>query len=123
MAYNLLVVDDSKVLRSVIIRTIRMSGLDVGEIQQAGDGGEALKILENSWVDMILADIHMPGMNGVELLKRLKEHPTFKTIPVLVISSDSAEERIQEMLSLGALNYLKKPFTPEGLRDMLEQYL
>lgn len=123
MAYNVLIVDDSSVLRKVIIRTINMSGFDVGEIYQAENGADALEKLEANWVDLILADINMPVMNGVELLKRVKAHETLGSIPFLVISSDGAESRVQEMMDLGAKDYLKKPFKPEQLKQLLENYL
>ena len=123
MAYNVLVVDDSSVMRKVIIRTINMSGFDVGEIVQAGNGQEALTELEGNWIDLILADINMPVMSGVELLRRVQENENYRSIPFLVISSDGAEARVQEMIALGARDFLKKPFKPEQLKKLLESYL
>ena len=80
-------------------------------------------MLERNWVDVILAGINMPRMNGEELLGRLEKHELFRTIPVIVVSTDSTDSRIERMLALGARGYVRKPFQPETLRSELERVL
>jgi two-component system, chemotaxis family, chemotaxis protein CheY len=123
MAYSVLIVDDSPVMRSFIRRVIGLSGFEVGECFEASDGEEALAELREHRVDVILTDINMPKMNGEEFLKRLEQQGTLKSVPALVISTDATKNRILRMLSLGAEGYLTKPFPPESLREELERIL
>ena len=123
MAYSVLIVDDSPVMRTFIRRVLTLSGFEVGECTEAGNGEEALAMLSTHRVDVILTDINMPRMNGEELLRRLAADGILKTIPALVISTDATKERILRMLALGAEGYMSKPFTPEGLREELERVL
>jgi two-component system chemotaxis response regulator CheY len=123
MAYSVLIVDDSPVMRTFIRRVLNVSGFEVGECLEAGNGEEALAQLSVHRVDVILTDINMPGMNGEELLRRLAVDGTLKTTPTIVISTDATNERIVRMIELGAQGYMSKPFTPEGLRDELERVL
>ncbi len=123
MAYSVLIVDDSPVMRSFIRRVLTLSGFEVGECMEAGNGEEALAQLSAHRVDVILTDINMPGMNGEELLRKLGADGVLKNIPALVISTDATKERILRMLSLGAEGYMSKPFTPETLREELERVL
>jgi two-component system chemotaxis response regulator CheY len=123
MAYSVLIVDDSPVMRSFIRRVLTLSGFEVGECMEAGNGEEALAQLGAHRVDVILTDINMPGMNGEELLRKLATDGTLKHIPALVISTDATKERILRMLALGAEGYMSKPFTPEVLREELERVL
>jgi two-component system chemotaxis response regulator CheY len=123
MAYSVLIVDDSPVMRSFIRRVLGLSGFEVGECMEAGNGEEALAQLSAHRVDVILTDINMPGMNGEELLRKLGADGVLKTIPAVVISTDATNERILRMIALGAEGYMSKPFTPETLRDELERVL
>jgi two-component system, chemotaxis family, chemotaxis protein CheY len=123
MAYSVLIVDDSPVMRSFIRRVLALSGFEVGECTEAGNGEEALALLSTHRVDVILTDINMPRMNGEELLLRLEADGVLKNIPALVISTDATKERILRMLALGAEGYMSKPFTPETLREELERVL
>jgi two-component system, chemotaxis family, chemotaxis protein CheY len=123
MAYSVLIVDDSPVMRSFIRRVLRLSGFEVGECMEAGDGAEALATLGVHRVDVILTDINMPGMNGEELLRRLCAEGVLKRTPAVVISTDATNERIVRMIELGAQGYMSKPFTPETLREELERVL
>ncbi len=123
MAYSVLIVDDSPVMRSFIRRVLALSGFEVGECTEAGNGEEALAQLSAHRVDVILTDINMPRMNGEELLQRLEADGVLKRIPALVISTDATKERILRMLALGAEGYMSKPFTPETLREELERVL
>jgi two-component system chemotaxis response regulator CheY len=123
MAYSVLIVDDSPVMRSFIRRVLALSGFEVGECMEAGNGIEALTQLSAHRVDVILTDINMPGMNGEELLRRLGADGVLKTTPAVVISTDATNERIVRMIELGAQGYMSKPFTPETLREELERVL
>ena len=123
MTYSVLIVDDSPVMRSFIRRVLGLSGFELGECLEAGNGEEALAQLSAHRVDIILTDINMPGMNGEELLRRLGADGTLKTTPAIVISTDATNERIVRMIQLGAQGYMSKPFTPETLRDELERVL
>jgi two-component system chemotaxis response regulator CheY len=123
MRLSFLIVDDSPAMRSFIRRVLNLSGIEVSECYQAGDGVEALSVLEREWVDLILTDINMPGMNGEEFVRRLEAHELWKTIPVIVVSTDSTETRIRSMQLLGARGYVKKPFTPEDIRAEIERVI
>ena len=123
MSYNVLIVDDSPAMRSFVRRVLDVSGIDVGACWQAGDGQEALRLLHDQWVDIVLTDINMPTMDGEQLLHRLAEDDVLRTVPVLVISTDSTDGRVQRMLTLGAKGYVAKPFSPEMLRAELEKAL
>ncbi len=123
MSYNILVVDDSAIVRQMVVKTIKMSGLDVGTFYQAGNGLEALKVLEKEWVDIVFADIHMPEMNGIELVEKMSEDNLLVSIPVVIVSSDHSQARIDELKARGIRAYMKKPFRPEGLRDIIDDVL
>jgi|WetSurMetagenome_2_1015567.scaffolds.fasta_scaffold431155_2 two-component system, chemotaxis family, chemotaxis protein CheY len=120
MAYRVLIVDDSPTMRSFIRRVIEISGFDCGLCLEAANGEAALRVLEVDSVDLILTDINMPTMNGEQFMRRLAADERLRSIPVLVVSTDRSEHRIQQMLALGAKGYLPKPFTPEALREELE---
>jgi two-component system, chemotaxis family, chemotaxis protein CheY len=123
MAFSVLIVDDSPAMRSFIRRVMEISGLETSLCLEASDGAEALEVLERSWVDVVLTDINMPRMGGEQLLRRLHESELLRTLPVIVVSTDSTEVRMRQMLELGARGYVKKPFTPEMLRQEIETVL
>ena len=123
MAFSVLIVDDSPVMRGFIRRVMTLSGFEVGDCLEASDGEEALARLRDHSVDVILTDINMPKMNGEELLRRLEEDSRLRSVPTLVISTDATKARILKMLSLGAEGYMTKPFSPEALRVELERVL
>lgn len=119
MSLNILVVDDSKSMRSVIKKVIQICDFDVGSMFEAGDGREAIEVVESNWVDLIFSDIHMPNMDGIEFLKRLKQDDLLGAIPVVIISTEGRDQRIQEAFDIGAKAYLKKPFTPEQVKETM----
>jgi two-component system chemotaxis response regulator CheY len=123
MSYSVLVVDDSASMRGFIRRVLDMSGFDVGAVFEAGDGLEALAILEEGEIDVVLTDINMPRMNGEELMLHLKEDADLSDVPVLVLSADSSEARVGRMMAAGARGYLPKPLSPERLRSELDRVL
>jgi len=123
MAFAVLIVDDSPAMRSFVKRVLELSGFEMGTCHEAGNGREALDLLAHEWVDVILTDINMPVMNGQEFVQSLAAHESFRSIPVLVVSTDRTEDRVQQMIALGAKGYVKKPFQPEELREELERVL
>jgi len=123
MAFRVLVIDDSPAMRSLIRRVIDVSGLEAGVVFEAGDGQEALELLEREWVDVILTDINMPRMNGEEFVRRLAESGLTSSTPIVVISTDGTAVRREHLHALGVRGYLVKPFQPEELRDQIERAL
>jgi two-component system chemotaxis response regulator CheY len=120
---SVLIVDDSPVMRCFIRRVLALSGLPTRAVYEAGDGESALSVLGKSAVDLVLSDINMPGMNGSELMQRMNAAPHLRTIPVIVVSTDSTRHRMEAMLGLGARGYVQKPFHPEMLRTEIERVL
>jgi two-component system, chemotaxis family, chemotaxis protein CheY len=118
MAFNVLVVDDSAVMRTMVVRTLRMSGIPLASVNEAGNGEEGLRALEEHWVDLLLLDINMPVMNGEEMLRRVRENPETAALPVIVVSTEGSETRLQALQELGA-SIVRKPFAPETLRDTI----
>jgi two-component system chemotaxis response regulator CheY len=123
MAYRVLITDDSPAMRSFVRRVIEISGFELSHCYEAGDGEEALSLLHREWVDAILTDINMPGVDGEELLRRLAGDEMLRSVPTIVISTDATENRISRLLALGARGYVTKPFRPETLRAELERIL
>lgn len=121
MAFNILIVDDSMSMRSVIKKIINLSGFKVDEYYEAQNGKEALDVLSRNWVDIILSDINMPEMNGIEMLRELKRDDLYKQIPVVFITTEGSNERMEEAKQAGASGFLKKPFLPEELRALISQ--
>lgn len=119
MAFNILVVDDSETMRAVIKKTVVMSGVQIGELREACNGKEALQVLEDAWMDVVLTDINMPEMGGVEFLREVKHNEVLRNIPVIFISTESSQTRVDEVLNLGAAAYVKKPFMPEKIKEIL----
>lgn len=113
MGKSVLIVDDSSTMRKIVARCLRQAGLDFSEILEAGDGREALQVLEGSKVDVILTDINMPNMTGLEFLKEKGNIAAIKDIPVVVISTETGSDIIDEAKSYGAKGAIKKPFTPD----------
>ncbi len=119
MGKNVLLVDDSSTMRKIIGRSLRQAGIDFDNILEAGDGLEALKVLETEQVDVILSDINMPNMDGITFLRSKSEKEEIKDIPVFMISTETGDDIIGEAKSLGALGAIKKPFTPDKVSEVL----
>lgn len=117
---NVLIVDDSAVMRTMILKTLKLSGLPLGAVHQAGDGSTALSILAEHQVNLVLLDLNMPGMRGDELIERIRDNPATSDLRILVISSDRSPARLEQVGASGAA-YLPKPFTPEGLSAAVHQ--
>jgi two-component system chemotaxis response regulator CheY len=123
MAYTILIVDDSDTIRAVVQRTLKMTKLPIDRIIEASDGAQAIEKLKESWIDIVFTDIHMPRMNGLELVDTMHGNPDLRDIPVVVISTEGSSTRIEELRSKGIRGYLRKPFTPESIRDIIVETL
>ena len=123
MAYRVMIVDDSPTMRAVIKKAIKASGFNVDDFYEAGDGKEALDLLQSEWLDLIITDYNMPNMDGMELLERLKQNDSLSSTPVVFISTEGSEKRIKEFMDKGATDYIKKPFTPETLKSKLNRIM
>jgi response regulator RpfG family c-di-GMP phosphodiesterase len=119
MVMNILIVDDSSLTRKAIRRTLGMIDLEFGEIFEAENGSLALKVMDESRIDLVLADLNMPEMGGIEMIQRMKSGETTRSIPVVIISTESSMTRIKELLSQGVRDYLHKPFAPEEFRNII----
>jgi two-component system chemotaxis response regulator CheY len=119
MGKTVLIVDDSNTMRKIVSRALRQAGIDFSTILEAGDGQEALDVLSGNNVDVILSDINMPNMNGLEFLKAKSEIAAIKDIPVVMISTETGADIIDEAKSYGAKGAIKKPFTPELINETL----
>lgn len=121
MALNVLIVDDSATVRAVIRKTLALAGIPVDTLHQASNGEEALKILEENPINLVFSDINMPGMSGVELVERMREEEQLRGIPVVVISTEGSKTRIEDLRQKGVRAYVRKPFTPEELKEIVEE--
>lgn len=118
MALNVLVVDDSAVMRKMIIKTLRLSGVPLGDIHEAGNGREGLSKLDTEWIDFALVDINMPVMNGEEMIDAVRESETIADLPIVVVSTERSEIRLARLREkVSAI--IHKPFTPEKLRETI----
>ena len=117
MPIRALIVDDSSVMRKVVERSLRQAGIELTQVLEAGNGAEALAVLQEHPVDLILCDINMPVMDGLEFIKQLPGVGNAKDVPVVMITTEGSESHVVQALSLGARGYLRKPFTPEQVRE------
>jgi len=114
---RVLIVDDSSVMRKIVERSLRQAGLDIGEVLEASNGAEGLAEVQKGTFDLILSDINMPAMDGLEFLRGLAGIESAKNIPVVMITTEGSEARVVEALSVGAKGYIRKPFTPEQVKE------
>jgi len=123
MAYNILIVDDSKTMRSVLVKTLSMTDLKLGEVYVAENGRDALDKLRNHWVDLVMTDLNMPEMTGLELIDQMAADGMLKSTPVIVISTDGSAERVQGLIQKGVRVFIRKPFTPEAITEAITKVL
>jgi len=120
MSLNVLVVDDSKTVRSVIIKTLKLAEVAIGELIEAANGKEALDVLSENWIDLIFLDINMPVMNGVEMIEQMSADGVMNKTPVIVVSTEGSETRIDALREKGITGYIRKPFTPEEFEGVVK---
>ncbi len=123
MMFDILVVDDSKAVLFMFEKIITLSGAPVGNISTALNGREALDMLEANPVDLIMTDINMPVMNGLELIENVKKNPGLSHIPIIVITTEGRDKYVEKAYRLGAVNYIKKPCQPEQLKQLILETL
>ncbi len=123
MAYNVLVVDDSLTIRAVIKKTLQMTGIPFNKVYEAENGKVALETLENEWIDIVLADINMPVMNGLEMIDKMVENGQIETTPVVIVSTEGSQTRIEELILKGVRAFVRKPITPEELKETIDKVL
>jgi two-component system chemotaxis response regulator CheY len=116
-AMTVLIVDDSSVMRKIVERALRQSGLDLARVLEAGNGGEGIAVLEQGRVDLIISDINMPTMTGLEFLRQIQSRSLAPGVPVVMITTESGAEHVREALAAGAQGYIRKPFTADQVRD------
>jgi two-component system, chemotaxis family, chemotaxis protein CheY len=121
MSFRVMTVDDSPILRKAIKKVVMLVGVEEGGISEAANGQEALDRLESDWVDLVLLDLNMPVMDGLQFLRELRNRPEHRSLPVVVVSTDANEERRTLLRTLGVNHFLHKPFEPEALRAILEK--
>ena len=118
---KILINEDSPTMRSLLASTI--GSVDDYEIVEASSGFEALRLLPREKVDLIITDINMPDINGLELITFLRQHPAYKEVPILIISTEAGDEDRRRGLAIGANDYLVKPFTDGELVNLVQKYL
>jgi two-component system, chemotaxis family, chemotaxis protein CheY len=124
MAKTLMIVDDSATMRKIIMRTVRMSGLDFERTEEAGNGAEAIVKLKTTPVDMILCDVNMPEMGGLEMVKKIRaELQNCANTKIIMVSTESSQELIDGVIADGANGFITKPFTPEKFHEKLSPFM
>ncbi len=118
---KILITEDSATMRSLLVSTIE--SLDDYEIVEASSGFEALRLLPREKVDLIITDINMPDINGLELINYVRNNPNYKDIPLFIVSTEGSEKDLEKGLALGANEYLVKPFDPARLQHLIQKYL
>jgi two-component system chemotaxis response regulator CheY len=112
-----LIVDDSSVMRKIVERSLRQAGLDLLVVHEAGSGTEGLDLLKSNQVDLILSDINMPSMDGLEFLRQIRAQNLAPGVPVVMITTESSEEHVKQAILAGAQGYIRKPFTAEQVKE------
>lgn len=123
MNCNVLIVDDSAILRTAIHKVVRLAGIEDDRIHEACNGREALDVLETVWIDLVLLDLNMPVMDGEQFATELRKNPDLADVAVVVVSTESNRDRLQRMRDLGAVESLRKPFEPEDLHRLIPKVL
>lgn len=119
MALDVLIVDDSAAIRKILHKVLLQTNLMLGRVHEANDGQEGLERMRTETVGLILSDINMPNMDGLEFLKALKANPAWQSIPVIMVTTEGSQDKVLQALKLGAAGYVKKPFTPEQIKEKL----
>ncbi|RMG43645.1 MAG: response regulator [Candidatus Dadabacteria bacterium] len=123
MAYNLLAIDDSSIVRKSLRKTLAMTDIEVNELYEAENGKKGLEILREQWIDLVFLDINMPVMNGMEFMEELRKDEQLKGTPVVVVSTEGSKERRETLERFDIKAYLRKPVTPEALVETVNKVL
>ena len=116
-----LIVDDSLTMRRIVVNTLKTLGYD--QVVEATDGKDALAKLQTEGADFVVTDWNMPEMNGLELSKAIRSHPQLENVPILMVTTRGNKEDVIEAMKVRVNNYIVKPFTPQGLKDKIDQIL
>jgi len=119
MEQDVLIVDDSAAIRKILQRVLRQTGMAIRTIFEGGDGQEALDVLKSQKIDLVLTDINMPKMDGLQLLAAMKASADWQNIPVVMITTEGGEAKVGEAVRLGAAGYVRKPFTAAQIKEKL----
>jgi two-component system chemotaxis response regulator CheY len=119
LALDVMIVDDSAAIRKILQRVLIQAGFPIGAVHEATDGNEALAVLKTHKVGLILSDINMPNMDGIELLTKLKADAVLKSVPIVMVTTEGSQARVLQALELGAAGYIRKPFTAEQIKEKL----
>jgi two-component system chemotaxis response regulator CheY len=119
MPLDVLIVDDSAAIRKILHRVLVQAELPLGRVLEANDGQEALSTLGENPVGLILSEINMPNMDGIEMLGRLKASEEFKAVPIIMVTTENSQDKVLQALELGAAGYVRKPFTPDQIKEKL----
>ncbi len=114
---QILIVDDSSVMRKIVERSLRQAGIEPLVVLEAGSGTEGLEVLRSKSVQLILSDINMPSMDGLEFLRQMRAQGLAEGVPVVMITTESSEEHVKEAILNGAQGYIRKPFTAEQVKE------
>jgi two-component system chemotaxis response regulator CheY len=120
MLIDVLIVDDSAAIRKILQRVLRQAEVPLGQLYEAGDGLEALKALDTLHVDLVLADINMPNMDGLQLLSHIKSSEKWKHLPVVMVTTEGGESKVMSAAKMGAAGYVRKPFSAEQFRQTVD---
>ena len=118
-ALSVLIVDDSSVMRKIVDRSLRQAGLQIKEVFEAGNGVEALARMQQTRVDLILTDINIPAMDGLELVRQLQAVKNAQNVPIVMITTEAGEAHVVQALSHGASGYIRKPFSPDQIKERI----
>jgi len=121
MGYNILIVDDSNTVRSVLAKTLNLAGVPVSTLKEAENGEQALEVLKSQWIDLVITDLNMPVMNGFSLIERMSADDVLVSIPVIVVTTEGSTQRIEKLKNFDIKGYVRKPFTPEQIKSVVEQ--
>ncbi len=120
MERTILIVDDSESIREVVIFTLEKAGYNV---LSGADGTDAVKFLDGRHIDLIITDLHMPLMNGIELIKEVRKIDTYKFTPILYLTTESQHSKKMEAKEAGATGWIVKPFMPDKLISAISKIL
>ena len=118
---RILIAEDSNTMRSMLVSTI--DELEKFTIVEAASGFEALRLLPRERIDLIITDINMPDINGLELISYVRNNPNYQSIPLFIVSTESGDKDLEKGRALGANEYLVKPFDPVKLQELVCKYL
>jgi two-component system, chemotaxis family, chemotaxis protein CheY len=118
-AFDVLIVDDSAAIRKILQRVLRQAEIPIGEVFEAADGVEALETMRKQKVGLVLSDINMPNMDGLEFLTQLRAEPAWQKLPVVMVSTEGTHNKVLEAVERGASGYVRKPFTADQIKEKL----